>query len=118
MDQLAAIGALSALAQVTRMETFRLLVGREPNGVPAGELARLMGVPQNTMSTHLAILARTGLVQGERQSRTIIYRADLARFRELTLFLLKDCCGGRPDLCAPLIADLAPRCSPKVSSDA
>jgi len=116
MDNIEAIGALAALAQTTRLGTFRLLVSREPEGIPAGELARLIGIPQNTMSTHLSILSRAGLVRGERQSRTIIYRADLERFRELTLFLLKDCCGGRPDICAPLIADLAPCCPSKVST--
>jgi DNA-binding transcriptional ArsR family regulator len=108
METTEAIAALSALAQSTRLETFRVLVRREPDGVPAGELARLMAVPQNTMSVHLAILARVGLVMGERQSRSIIYRADLLRFREVALFLLKDCCGGRPDICAPLVADLTP----------
>eukprot|EP01037_Dinobryon_pediforme_P015321 gene15321-15466_t len=108
-----AISALSALAQATRLETFRLLVSREPEGVPAGELARLMDVPQNTMSAHLTILAHAGLVVGERQSRSIIYRADLTRLREVTLFLLKDCCGGRPDICTPLIADLTPCCPEK-----
>jgi ArsR family transcriptional regulator len=113
MDENEAIVALSALAQATRLETFRLLVGREPEGVPAGELARLANVPQNTMSTHLAILARAGLVRGERHSRSIVYRANLQRFREVTLYLIKDCCGGRADLCAPLIADLTPCCSPK-----
>ncbi|HTV32480.1 MAG TPA: metalloregulator ArsR/SmtB family transcription factor [Methylocella sp.] len=112
MDSIEAIAALSALAQTTRLDTFRLLVKKEPEGVPAGELARLMGVPQNTMSAHLAILARAGLVVGERHSRSVIYRADLARFREVTLFMLKDCCGGRPDICAPLVADLAP-CRPR-----
>ena len=100
----------------TRLDTFRLLVSREPDGVAAGELARLIEVPQNTMSTHLAILARAGLVRGERHSRSIIYRADLERFREVTLFLLKDCCGGRPEVCAPLIADLTPCCPPKESA--
>ncbi len=113
MDSTEVIDALSALAQTTRLDTFRLLVSREPDGVAAGELARLIDVPQNTMSTHLAILSRAGLVRGERHSRSIIYRADLARFREVTLFLLKDCCGGRPEVCAPLIADLIPCCPPK-----
>ncbi len=94
-------------------DAFRLLVGREPEGVPAGELARLLEIPQNTMSAHLAILARAGLIVGARQSRSILYRADLERFREMTLFLLKDCCGGRADLCAPLIADLTPCCPPR-----
>jgi DNA-binding transcriptional ArsR family regulator len=113
METIDAINALSALAQATRLDTFRLLVSREPEGVAAGELARLVAIPQNTMSTHLAILARAGLVRGERHSRSIIYRADLERFREVTLYLLKDCCGGRPELCAPLIADLTPCCPPK-----
>ncbi|MDB5570128.1 MAG: smtB [Hyphomicrobiales bacterium] len=98
------IGCLAALAQTTRLETFRLLVSREPGGVPAGEIARLMEVPQNTMSAHLAVLARAGLVRGERRSRSIIYRADLDRFRAVTQFLLKDCCGGDPDACEPLAA--------------
>ena len=81
--------------------------------MPAGELARLIEVPQNTMSAHLAILARAGLIVGERHSRSIVYRANLDRFREVALFLLKDCCGGRADLCAPLIADLTPCRPPK-----
>ena len=113
MDETGVIAALAALAQPTRLNTFRLLVAREPDGVPAGELARLVEVPQNTMSAHLAVLARAGLIVGERQSRSIIYRARLDRFREVALFLLKDCCGGRPDLCAPIIADLKPCGAPK-----
>jgi ArsR family transcriptional regulator len=110
MDSTDVISALAALAQPTRLDTFRLLVKREPEGVPAGELARTIEVPQNTMSAHLAILSRAGLIIGERRSRSIIYRANLDRFREVTLFLVKDCCGGRADLCAPLIADLTPCC--------
>lgn len=98
---------MAALAQPTRLDTFKVLVNREPDGVPAGELARLIDVPQNTMSAHLAVLARAGLITGERQSRSIIYRADLDGFRAVIAFLLKDCCGGRADLCQPLIDDLS-----------
>lgn len=116
MESEEAIAALAALAQNTRLETFRLLVRREPEGAPAGELARLIAVPQNTMSAHLAVLARAGLARSERRSRSIIYRADLDRFREVALFLVRDCCGGRPDVCAPLLADLAPCCSPKAAA--
>jgi ArsR family transcriptional regulator len=112
MESIDAIAALSALAQPTRLETFRLLVRHEPEGVPAGDLARLLDVPQNTLSAHLATLSRAGLVEGLRRSRSIIYRANLDRFRDLTLFLLKDCCGGDPALCAPLIAELTPCCAP------
>jgi DNA-binding transcriptional ArsR family regulator len=113
MDNAEIIVALAALAQPTRLDTFRLLVAREPEGVPAGELARLVEVPQNTMSAHLAVLAHARLIVGERHSRSIVYRASLGRFREVALYLLKDCCGGRADLCAPLIADLTPCRPPK-----
>jgi ArsR family transcriptional regulator len=120
MDGEDAVAALGALAQKTRLETFRLLVKHEPGGLAAGDVAREMAVPQNTMSTHLAILARVGLVRGERQSRSIIYRANMERLRELTLYLIKDCCGGNPALCAPLVAELTPCCTPstKVTTNA
>ena len=117
MDENQILVALAALSQSTRLQTFRLLVAREPEGVPAGELARLIGVPQNTMSAHLSTLAHAGLVSGERRSRSIIYRADLGRFRQVILFLLNDCCAGRPEICAPLIADLTPCCPTKASDD-
>ena len=113
MEPEATILALAALAQSTRLEAFRLLVEHEPHGLPAGEIARHLAVPHNTMSTHLSILSRAGLIRSERQSRSIIYRADLDRLRAVTTFLLKDCCGGRPEICGPLVADLAPCCSPK-----
>lgn len=108
MESESAILALAALAQPTRLEVFRLLVRHEPEGRPAGEIAQAVGVPANTLSSHLAVLARAGLVTSERRSRSIIYRADLERLRTLVLFLLKDCCGGRADICAPLLAELAP----------
>ena len=108
-----AIAALSALAQATRLDTFRLLVKSEPDGVAAGELARLVGVPQNTMSAHLSILSGAGLIAGERHSRTIIYRASIKTFQELMLFMMQDCCGGRPEVCDPLIESFLPCASPK-----
>lgn len=111
MDREDVILALAALAQPTRLDVFQLLVRHEPDGLPAGEVARRLAVPHNTMSTHLAVLTRARLIGAERRSRTIIYRASLDRFRALATYLLKDCCGGRPDICAPLISDLAPCCS-------
>jgi ArsR family transcriptional regulator len=113
MDSEQAISAFAALAQPTRLDVFRLLMEHEPDGLPAGEVARQMNVPHNTMSTHLAILTRAGLIEAERQSRSIIYRARLDAVRALTGFLVKDCCGGRPEICAPLIADLSPCCPPQ-----
>jgi len=108
MDNALTIAALGALAQGTRLDTFRLLVRHEPDGLPAGEIARLFDVPQNTMSSHLAILTRAGLVMSMRQSRSIIYRARLDGIRDMMLFLLKDCCHRNAELCAALIAELAP----------
>lgn len=113
MDTTDAVTALAALAQPTRLDAFRRLAELEPEGAPAGEIAQLASVPQNTMSAHLGILGRAGLVVGERRGRQVIYRADLERFRELTRYLLQDCCGGRPELCAALIEDLKPCCSPE-----
>jgi len=110
MDNILCLAGLSALSQPTRLDAFRLLMKHEPQGLLAGEIARQLGVPHNTMSTHLAILTRAGLVSCQKQSRTMTYRAELAAVRELVTYLLRDCCGGRPELCAPLIEDLTPCC--------
>ncbi len=107
MESDQAIESLAALAQATRLETFRLLVASEPAGLAAGDLARQLAIPANTLSAHLNILARARLVRGERRGRTILYRADLSALRGVLSFVLKDCCGGRPEICAPLAEDLA-----------
>lgn len=107
MDIEEALAALAALSQQTRLEAFRLLVRHEPEGLAAGDIARALDVPANTLSTHLAALARAGLVTSQRHSRVIRYRADLSGLQALMLFLAKDCCAGRAELCAPLIAELA-----------
>lgn len=116
MDIKEATTILAALAQDTRLEAFRLLVKHEPAGLPAGDIARALDVPQNTSSTHLSILSNAGLARSARDGRSIIYRADLDRFRELTVFLLKDCCSGRSEVCTPLIAELATCCVPRPAS--
>jgi DNA-binding transcriptional ArsR family regulator len=113
MESEQAILALAALAQPTRLDVFRLLVKHEPEGLAAGDIARALAVPQNTMSSHLSILSRAGLVSAQRYSRSIVYRADLARFQDVMLFMLRDCCDGRPEICAPLVENLTPCCPPK-----
>ena len=117
MESELVILALAALAQPTRLDVFRLLVKHEPEGLPAGDIARGLTVPHNTMSSHLGILSRARLVRSERRSRSIIYRADLDQLREVVTFLLKDCCGGHPGVCAPLIDALTPCCPPKEKAD-
>jgi ArsR family transcriptional regulator len=113
MESEHAILALAALAQSTRLDVFRLLARHEPEGLAAGDIAKALAVPQNTMSSHLAILSRAGLVSAQRFSRSIVYRADLARFQQVVLFMLRDCCDGRPEICAPVIESLTPCCTPK-----
>jgi ArsR family transcriptional regulator len=113
MESENAILALAALAQPTRLDVFRLLAKHEPDGLAAGDIARALAVPQNTMSSHLAVLSRAGLVSAQRFSRSIVYRADLMQFQAVVLFMLQDCCDGRPEICAPLIESLTPCCAPK-----
>ena len=113
MENEQAVLALAALAQSTRLQAFRVLVQHEPDGLAAGDLARALEVPQNTLSAHLAILSRAGLVMSERRSRSIVYRAKLGTFQAIALFLLQDCCGGRPEICAPVVESLKPCCPPK-----
>lgn len=113
MEKQCAIDAFAALAQTTRMDAFKLIVMHEPDGIPAGEISRMLKVPQNTMSTHLGILLRAGLISSERQSRSIIYRAGFEGLRGAINYLLKDCCAGHPDICTPLLADIVPCCPPK-----
>lgn len=112
MDETTAVTALGALAQGTRLQVFRALVAAHPAGIPAGEIAARCGVPHNTMSAHLAVLTRAGLATAERRGRTIFYRAGLDGFRELVGFLTRDCCAGRPEICAPLLEPLANACCP------
>ena len=110
MDQSDALEALAALSHETRLSAFRLLVTAGPDGLPARLIAERLGVLPNTLSTHLGILARAGLVTGRREGRMIRYAADFEGMRALMGFLMRDCCGGRPELCAPLIT-IAESCS-------
>ncbi len=111
MNDDSSIEAFSALAQPTRLAVFRLLVRHVPEGLPAGEIAQLLDVQQNTLSTHLAILTRAGLTRAERRGRWIVYHADLDQVQALTLYLLRDCCDGNADLCVP-IRDALSCCTP------
>ena len=104
------VNALSALANPTRLRAFKLLVQASARGVPAGEIARLVGVPVTTMSTHLAVLSRAGVISPRRESRTIYYALNIDGTRELLVYLLADCCGGRPDLCGPVFQAKDPVC--------
>jgi DNA-binding transcriptional ArsR family regulator len=108
MESYAAIDALSALAHPGRLDVFRLLVRAGPNGVAAGDIARALNTPANSMSTQLAILARAGLIRSRRESRSILYAAEYPQITALLGFLMEDCCQGRPEICAPIAAMASP----------
>ena len=107
-----ALSAFGALSQETRLEIFRQLVRLSPDSIPAGELAADLDVPQSTLSSHLAILQRAGLIQSERDGRIIRYSADLEGARDLVEFLVKDCCRGHPERCDQLLKAALPACCP------
>jgi len=115
MDSSHALAALAALGQPTRLSIFRLLLRKEPAGLTAGALAEAVGCPNNTLSTHVAILARAGLVTGIRDGRNITYRADAAGTRALIAFLVTDCCDGRPELCGLSIQMKGEPCCPPIA---
>jgi len=118
MDRKKALAILSALSQETRLDTFKLLVRLAPDGLPAGEIAKRLGVLQNTMSAHLGILSRSGLIGAKRNGRIVEYRVDYRAVRGFLAFLMQDCCRGEPEICLPLfdLVKCAPRHKPKMET--
>jgi ArsR family transcriptional regulator, arsenate/arsenite/antimonite-responsive transcriptional repressor len=104
MESKTAIEALSALAHEGRLSAFRTLVRAGDEGLPAGDLARVLNMPPNSLSTNLGILARAGLVTSRRDGRSVIYAADYDGMASVITFLMKDCCQGRAEVCAPVSA--------------
>ena len=107
MEDQKAIECLSAIAHSTRLKVFRLLASRGEEGLSSGEIARVLDTPATTRSTHLGILARAGVIRARRQSRVVCYSVSQDGVRSLLNYLISDCCGGRPDLCAPSTAALS-----------
>jgi DNA-binding transcriptional ArsR family regulator len=108
METKAAIEALSALAQETRLAIFRMLVEAGPDGLPAGVIAERLGVPASSLSFHLAHLRRAGLLVQRRARRLLIYSADFAGMNRLLGYLTENCCRGNRAICAPTAgADLS-----------
>lgn len=94
MQAIAAIEALSALAQEHRLALFRLLVQAGERGMAAGAIADALGVPNSSLSFHLAQLNRAGLIRHERQHRSLIYRANYTAMNALVGYLMENCCAG------------------------
>lgn len=111
MEFVKAVQKLSALAQDSRLAVFRLLVKAGPDGMAAGDIARKLKTAPNTLSAQLLLLSNAGLIGARRDGRSIIYAANFEAMSDLLLFLTEDCCGGRPEICAPL-ANIAANCCP------
>jgi len=102
-----AVRALTAMAHEGRLGLLRLLVQTGPEGMPAGELARIANVGATTASAQLLVLSNARLVTSQRSGRTVIYRANYSSLENLLGYLLEDCCGGRTEVCAPIAKRLA-----------
>ena len=110
MESDLAIRRLSALAQDGRLKVFRLLVTAGPAGMAAGDIARELDAPANTMSAQLLILANAGLVNARRDGRSIIYAVNFDAMSDLLLFLTEDCCARSPVIYRPLAEMAAAAC--------
>ncbi|MEO0637946.1 MAG: metalloregulator ArsR/SmtB family transcription factor [Pseudomonadota bacterium] len=110
MDAKQAIDAFAALSQPTRLGVFRLLIKAGSEGMQAGAISDALNVRQNTMSTNLSRLVQAGLLRNQREGRAIRYFANMEGLRDLLSFLMEDCCGGRAELCQPIIEELACAC--------
>lgn len=106
MDITSASLAFAALSQPLRLDVFRLLIKAGAEGMQAGEIAQHLDVKQNTMSANLSLLTRAGLIRNQREGRAIRYFADFDGTQGLLRFLMQDCCGGRPQDCQPIIAEI------------
>ncbi len=103
LQEKTAVDALGALAQSNRLTLFRLLVQCGENGMAAGDIAERLGLPNSSLSFHLAHLERSGLINRTRDGRSLIYRADYAAMNRLVGYLMENCCGGEG--CATELSD-------------
>ena len=98
-----AIARLTGLSHEGRLRAFREIVKVGQPGISAGDLARRLKIPPNTLSAQLSILSSANLVTSCRNGRSIVYNADLPALNELVLYLIEDCCEGRDEVCAPIL---------------
>jgi len=108
--------AFGALSQESRLDAFRLLVRSGTDGIAAGSIARELGIPHNTMSSHLATLVNAGLVSARREGRSIIYSIDFEGTRALLSYLMEDCCQGQAEVCAPVLDSVLAGCNVSTNS--
>lgn len=111
MNEQQALGAFGALSQETRLRIVRMLVVAGSSGMPAGAIAAAVEVSPSSASFHLKELERVGLAFAKREARSIVYTANYEALGGLVRFLMDDCCGGHPEICAPTLS--AACCTPE-----
>jgi DNA-binding transcriptional ArsR family regulator len=104
MEQESAIEVFAALAQLSRMTIFRMLVREAPRGLPVGEISRKLNIVPSTLSGHLAVLKRAGLLKSTRHQREIHYAADIDAMGDLVRFMLENCCDGQVENCGEIVS--------------
>lgn len=112
VPEMQALDAFGALSQETRLQMVRALVVAGPEGMAAGAVGEAVGASSSSASFHLAHLERAGLVRSHREARSIIYSANYEGLAGLVEFLMRDCCQGRPEVCAPAGIVAAACCTP------
>ena len=99
MEKTDALAALGGLSHETRLDIFRLLVEAGPAGIAAGQIGERLNLAPATLSFHLSHLKHAGLIDVEREGRSLVYSADFERVRTLIAYLTENCCGGHPAAC-------------------
>ncbi|MGO8865438.1 MAG: ArsR/SmtB family transcription factor [Alphaproteobacteria bacterium] len=110
MEKTNALAALAGLSHETRLDIFRLLVEAGPAGIAAGQIGQRLNLAPATLSFHLSHLKHAGLVDAERDGRSLVYSADFERVRTLIAYLTENCCGGHPAACG------LPDCEPAAAA--
>src|SRR4051794_25528188 len=100
METTNAVKALAAIAQDSRLAIFRALVQAGPDGLPAGKIGELLGIPPSSLSFHMKELTHAEMVNSRQEGRFVIYAANFSTMNALLAFLTDNCCGGNP--CAPI----------------
>ena len=110
MDTKTAIAIFEILASETRLSMFRLLVKHAPDGLVAGEIARMLDIQKTNLSFHLKAIVYSGLASMEREGRNTRYRANIPLMLATIAYLTEECCSGKPELCRAYRAEsgLAP----------
>jgi ArsR family transcriptional regulator len=99
MEKSAALVALAALAQESRLDIFRLLVQAGADGLAAGQIGEQLGLPSATLAFHLKELKNAGLATFTRNGRSLIYVAVYPAMNALLEYLTENCCQGIPAAC-------------------